>query len=257
MMNSGSSANLVGVAALFHVDRRPLQRGDEVIVPAISWATTFHPLQQYGLKLRFVDVELDTLNMDVSKLEAGADAADADGDGGQHPRQSGGARRHPRVLRPARSLLLRGQLRVDGRQPRRPPVRDLRRPRHVQHVLLPPHLDDGRRPAGHEPGRDRQSRARDPQPRLGPGLRAGEAAGRSTDDSGRLLRGLPVHRPRLQRAAARDVRRDRHRAAEEARRDARDPAGQRRAVPSLFAGDERFILQREHGRSSWFCSRSS
>ncbi len=68
MVNSGSSANLVGVAALFHTRKRPLQRGDEVIVPAISWATTFHPLQQYGLKLRFVDVELDTLNMDVSQL---------------------------------------------------------------------------------------------------------------------------------------------------------------------------------------------
>jgi CDP-6-deoxy-D-xylo-4-hexulose-3-dehydrase len=68
MMNSGSSANLVGVAALFHVQDRPLQRGDEVIVPAISWATTFHPLQQYGLKLRFVDIELDTLNIDASKL---------------------------------------------------------------------------------------------------------------------------------------------------------------------------------------------
>ena len=70
MVNSGSSANLVGVAALFYRSTRPLQRGDEVIVPAISWATTFHPLQQYGLKLRFVDVELDTLNMDVSNLEA-------------------------------------------------------------------------------------------------------------------------------------------------------------------------------------------
>jgi CDP-6-deoxy-D-xylo-4-hexulose-3-dehydrase len=70
MVNSGSSANLVGIAALFHVKDRPLQRGDEVIVPAISWATTFHPLQQYGLKLRFIDVELDTLNMDVAKLEA-------------------------------------------------------------------------------------------------------------------------------------------------------------------------------------------
>src|SRR5687768_18391393 len=57
MVNSGSSANLVGVAALFYRSSRPLQRGDEVIVPAISWATTFHPLQQYGLKLRFVDVE--------------------------------------------------------------------------------------------------------------------------------------------------------------------------------------------------------
>ena len=70
MVNSGSSANLVGVAALFHVRNRPLQRGDEVIVPAISWATTYHPLQQYGLKVRFVDVELETLNMDVSQLRA-------------------------------------------------------------------------------------------------------------------------------------------------------------------------------------------
>jgi CDP-6-deoxy-D-xylo-4-hexulose-3-dehydrase len=69
MVNSGSSANLVGVAALFYRSQRPLQRGDEVIVPAISWATTFHPLQQYGLKLRFVDVELDTLNMDPSMLQ--------------------------------------------------------------------------------------------------------------------------------------------------------------------------------------------
>jgi CDP-6-deoxy-D-xylo-4-hexulose-3-dehydrase len=70
MVNSGSSANLVGVAALFHMRDRPLQRGDEVIVPAISWATTFHPLQQYGLKLRFLDVDLETLNMDVSHLAA-------------------------------------------------------------------------------------------------------------------------------------------------------------------------------------------
>lgn len=69
MVNSGSSANLVAVAALAYKAERPIQRGDEVIVPAISWATTYHPLQQYGLKLRFVDVELDTLNMDVSKLE--------------------------------------------------------------------------------------------------------------------------------------------------------------------------------------------
>ncbi|BAE49876.1 DegT/DnrJ/EryC1/StrS family aminotransferase [Paramagnetospirillum magneticum] len=70
MVNSGSSANLVAVAALAYKRNRPIQRGDEVIVPAISWATTYHPLQQYGLKLRFVDVELETLNVDVSKLEA-------------------------------------------------------------------------------------------------------------------------------------------------------------------------------------------
>jgi len=69
MVSSGSTANLVGMASLFYRKNRPLQRGDEVIVPPISWSTTYYPLQQYGLKLRFLDVELDTLNMDVSKLE--------------------------------------------------------------------------------------------------------------------------------------------------------------------------------------------
>lgn len=69
MVNSGSSANLVATAALSYKADRPLQPGDEVIVPAISWATTYHPLQQYRLRLRFVDVDLDTLNLDVSKLE--------------------------------------------------------------------------------------------------------------------------------------------------------------------------------------------
>ena len=69
MVSSGSAANLVGVAALFYKRDRPLHRGDEVIVPSISWATTYYPLQQYGLRLRFVDVDLSTLNIDVSQLE--------------------------------------------------------------------------------------------------------------------------------------------------------------------------------------------
>jgi CDP-6-deoxy-D-xylo-4-hexulose-3-dehydrase len=54
MVNSGSSANLIAVAALFYKREKPLQRGDEAIVPAISWSTTFDPLQQYGLKLRLL-----------------------------------------------------------------------------------------------------------------------------------------------------------------------------------------------------------
>src|ERR1051326_3355052 len=41
MADSGSSANLIAVAALFFKKDRPLQRGDEVIVPAISWSTTY------------------------------------------------------------------------------------------------------------------------------------------------------------------------------------------------------------------------
>jgi CDP-4-dehydro-6-deoxyglucose reductase, E1 len=70
MVNSGSSANLIAIAALFYKKDRPLVRGDEVIVPAISWATTYHPLQQYGLKLKIVDIELNSINMDCRQLEA-------------------------------------------------------------------------------------------------------------------------------------------------------------------------------------------
>lgn len=69
MVNSGSSANLLSVASFFYKKDRPLVRGDEVIVPAIAWATTYHPLQQYGLKMKIVDVELDTLNVDITQLE--------------------------------------------------------------------------------------------------------------------------------------------------------------------------------------------
>ena len=57
MVNSGSSANLIGIASLFFRSENPLKRGDEVIVPAISWSTTYAPLQQYGLKLKFIDVK--------------------------------------------------------------------------------------------------------------------------------------------------------------------------------------------------------
>jgi CDP-4-dehydro-6-deoxyglucose reductase, E1 len=70
MVNSGSSANLLSVAALFYKKDRPLRRGDEVIVPAISWSTTYTPLQQHGLKLKIVDVDLDTINIDVRQLDA-------------------------------------------------------------------------------------------------------------------------------------------------------------------------------------------
>ncbi len=69
MVNSGSSANLLMTAALFYRKENPMRRGDEVIVPAVSWSTTYFPLYQYGLKLRFVDIDLDTLNYDLDQLE--------------------------------------------------------------------------------------------------------------------------------------------------------------------------------------------
>ena len=69
MVNSGSSANLLAVAAMFYKKENPLKAGDEVIVPVVSWATTYYPLYQYGLKLKFVDVDLETLNLDLKQLE--------------------------------------------------------------------------------------------------------------------------------------------------------------------------------------------
>ena len=68
MVNSGSSANLIATAAMFHMGK--FQRGDEAIVPAVAWSTTYAPLHQYGLKLRVVDVNLKSLNVDVEKIEA-------------------------------------------------------------------------------------------------------------------------------------------------------------------------------------------
>lgn len=63
MVNSGSSANLLMVAAM------SLRQGTgTVIVPAISWATSYAPFQQYGWKLRFVDVDRKTLNYDIDAL---------------------------------------------------------------------------------------------------------------------------------------------------------------------------------------------
>lgn len=69
MVNSGSSANLLMIAALFYTKSNPLKAGDEVIVPAVSWSTTYFPLCQYGLKIKFVDIDLETLNYDLDALE--------------------------------------------------------------------------------------------------------------------------------------------------------------------------------------------
>lgn len=67
MSNSGSSANLLTMAALLYSGR--LKRGDEVLVTAVSWSTTYFPIFQMGFKLRFVDINLETLNVDVDALE--------------------------------------------------------------------------------------------------------------------------------------------------------------------------------------------
>jgi len=66
MVNSGSSANLVGLAALVY--SKQIEPGSEVIVPAVSWSTTYFPITQLGLVPVFVDVDIDTFNIYIANI---------------------------------------------------------------------------------------------------------------------------------------------------------------------------------------------
>jgi CDP-4-dehydro-6-deoxyglucose reductase, E1 len=72
LVNSGSSANLLAVAALTSpkLGDRHLVPGDEVITVAAGFPTTVNPIIQNGLVPVFVDVTLPTYNVDVTQLEA-------------------------------------------------------------------------------------------------------------------------------------------------------------------------------------------
>lgn len=70
MVNSGSSANLLAVAALAAQGvPKGLRPGDEVIVPAVTWPTTVTPILQNGGVPVFVDVDPHTLNLRPEDLE--------------------------------------------------------------------------------------------------------------------------------------------------------------------------------------------
>jgi CDP-6-deoxy-D-xylo-4-hexulose-3-dehydrase len=71
-VNSGSSANLVAFSALTSpkLGKRAIQKGDEVIGVAAGFPTTVNPIVQFGAIPVFVDVDAQTHNIDVTKLEA-------------------------------------------------------------------------------------------------------------------------------------------------------------------------------------------
>jgi CDP-4-dehydro-6-deoxyglucose reductase, E1 len=72
LVNSGSSANLLAFAALTseRLGDRRIMRGDEVITAAAGFPTTVAPIVQFGAVPTFVDVVVETGNVDVSGLEA-------------------------------------------------------------------------------------------------------------------------------------------------------------------------------------------
>jgi CDP-6-deoxy-D-xylo-4-hexulose-3-dehydrase len=71
LANSGSSANLLAVAALTSevFGEKRLKRGDEFITTPVAFPTTINPGLLYGLKPVFIDAEIDTLNIDASQIE--------------------------------------------------------------------------------------------------------------------------------------------------------------------------------------------
>ena len=70
MVNSGSSANLLALAAACNFQRKlHLKPGDEVLIPAVCWSTSLWPLIQFGLKPVFIDVDPKTLNASIPDLE--------------------------------------------------------------------------------------------------------------------------------------------------------------------------------------------
>lgn len=71
MVNSGSSANLVAMAALAsRLSPHPIQPGDEVLVPSICWSTSVFPIVQMGAVPVLVDIDPLTLNMSLEAIQA-------------------------------------------------------------------------------------------------------------------------------------------------------------------------------------------
>jgi CDP-6-deoxy-D-xylo-4-hexulose-3-dehydrase len=72
LTNSGSSANLLMVSALTSRKIWDLPKGSKIITPVAGFPTTVNPIIQNGFTPVFIDIEVDTLNLDVMKLEEAA-----------------------------------------------------------------------------------------------------------------------------------------------------------------------------------------
>ncbi len=69
MVNSGSSANLLIFQCLINPMVKRLLPNDEILIPSICWSTSLWPIIQSGLKPKFVDIDLSTLNIDLIDLK--------------------------------------------------------------------------------------------------------------------------------------------------------------------------------------------
>jgi CDP-6-deoxy-D-xylo-4-hexulose-3-dehydrase len=72
LTNSGSSANLLMMTAMTSKQLYDFPQGTKVIVPIAGFPATLTPILQVGFKPIFVDIELDTLNLDLDQVELAA-----------------------------------------------------------------------------------------------------------------------------------------------------------------------------------------
>ena len=70
MVNSGSSANLLALSILSHPKIKKIKEGDEIITPAVTWATTVYPMINIKTKPVFVDVDPQTYTIKTDLLES-------------------------------------------------------------------------------------------------------------------------------------------------------------------------------------------
>jgi CDP-6-deoxy-D-xylo-4-hexulose-3-dehydrase len=69
LTNSGSSANLLMMLSMTSKRGRGFGKGTKVITPIAGFPTTINPILQIGFQPVFVDIELDTLNLDLDGVE--------------------------------------------------------------------------------------------------------------------------------------------------------------------------------------------
>jgi CDP-6-deoxy-D-xylo-4-hexulose-3-dehydrase len=69
LVNSGSSANLLMMAALKSKKGYNIPEGSKIITPVVGFPTTINPIIQLGFKPVFVDVTLPDLNLDLDQVE--------------------------------------------------------------------------------------------------------------------------------------------------------------------------------------------
>ena len=77
LTNSGSSANLLMMLAMTSKKLHNFPKGTKVITPIAGFPTTLNPIYQVGFEPVFVDIDLDTLNLDLNQVEQAARDNDA------------------------------------------------------------------------------------------------------------------------------------------------------------------------------------